>query len=96
MEGQTEVKAVSLNDFSHWIIDMLNQVFHAIQGVSTPLFMVFIAISGFVLVLGVLLGSSRLRGAGGGGLVLVVVAYLIVKHADTIVGVLESLGQSAP
>lgn len=96
MGDSTVIKAVSLKDFSQWVTDMLNQVFQAIQGLSTPLFMVIIAVSGFVLVLGVLFGSSRLRGAGGGGLILVFVAYLIVKHADTIIGVLESIGQSAP
>lgn len=90
------VDPVSLNDFTEWVKHMLTQFFGMLTDISTPLFMIFFGLAAFVLVLGILLGSNRMRGAGGGGLIIGVIAFLIVKNADSIIGVLEGFTQSAP
>ncbi|MFD1362741.1 hypothetical protein [Lentibacillus salinarum] len=96
MNEKGEVESVSLSEFGNWIVETIEQFLTMLQNISSPLFMVVLGISAFVLVLGVLLGSNKLRGAGGGGLLFAIIAFLIVRNAETVVGVLESFTNNAP
>ncbi|MFD1363121.1 hypothetical protein [Lentibacillus salinarum] len=96
MNDSGEVESVTLNEFGNWIVETIEQFLVMLQNISSPLFMMFLGISAFVLVIGIVLGSNRLRGAGGGGLVFAIIAFLIVRNADTVIAVLEGVTNNAP
>jgi len=91
-----EVESVSMTEFGDWIVEMIEDFIDMMENVSSPFFITVFGISAFVLVLGIVLGSNKLRGAGGGGLIFSIIAFLIIRNADTVVGILESFSQNAP
>ena len=96
MERNVEIKSMSLEQFSDWLVGVILQFFYLLQQISVPVFLVMFGLGGIVLVIGMLFGSSKMRGAGGGTLIMAIVGFILVWLAPTIVQILEDIVGTAP
>jgi len=96
LENKIELHPISMSEFTSWIKGILLSIIDFLQNISAPLFWVLFGFGAIVLVVGILLGSNRMRGAGGGTMILCLICYLIVKKIDTIYGVINGFIDKAP
>lgn len=94
--AKTDLHTVSMSDFTAWFKGVLVSIVDFLQSISAPLFWICFGVGAMVLVVGILLGSSRMRGAGGGAMILSLICYLFVKNIDTIYGVVNGFIKKAP
>lgn len=93
---ESGIGSVAFSDFVNWFYNLLIDFFQALQMISTPVFLIMFGIGGFVLILGFLFGSSKMRGAGGGTLIISVVAFVLVQFSPHIVEILKDIVKTAP
>ncbi|GGK22954.1 hypothetical protein GCM10010965_14780 [Caldalkalibacillus thermarum] len=96
MERNVEIRPMSLEQFTDWLVGVILQFFYLLQQISVPIFLVMFGLGGIVLIVGMLFGSSRMRGAGGGTLIMAIFGFILVWLAPTIVQILEDLVSTAP
>lgn len=96
IDRQSGIGSVAFNDFVAWFYNLLIDFFRAIQMISTPIFLIMFGIGGIVLILGFLFSSSKLKGAGGGTLIISAIAYILVMLAPKILAILEDIVKTAP
>lgn len=90
------VEAVSMNDFSAWIVGILKDLISFVETVAAPLLIFIFSLSAIILVLGVFSGSRSMRSSGAGGLICGIIAFLIVQNSDAVISVLEGWSHMAP
>mgnify|MGYP006892264047 CR=1 FL=1 len=96
LERDVEIEIMSLEQFTEWLVGVLMQFFYLLQEISAPVFLVMFGLGIFVLVVGILFGSSRMRGAGGGTLIMSIVGFILAWLSPTIVEILEDIVSTAP
>ena len=96
IDRQSGIGSIAFNDFVVWFYSLVIDFFKAIQMISAPVCLVMIGVGGIVLVLGFLFSSSKMKGAGGGTIIISAVAFALVMLAPKILSILEDIVNTAP
>ena len=83
-EGE-EGEYATLEDLEEWIANILIEVVHAIQRLSPLIIMFFVLVGAGILLIGGLVGSRTLRGAGVSAILAALAAFLIIRNAPAII-----------
>ena len=83
-EGE-EGEYATLEDLEVWIANILIEVVQAIQRLSPLIIMFFVLVGAGILLIGGLVGSRTLRGAGVSAILAALAAFLIIRNAPAII-----------
>lgn len=81
----------SWDDLEEWIAGILIKFIELLQNISPLIILFSVFVGAGLLLLGSLIGSKSLRGAGGAGILAAVIAYLIVRNAPAILLMIQDI-----